>query len=191
MEISEENLRKKENFERFPEAHPEGSGLEEQKYKKIPDSSPLAESTGKGKNVSCERREPSPGRKLPPRATIKRRSAPQTPCSDQTRGPEPSPGEQGWADPPNPMGNSAENPAARENPEQNTPVLPPVAPLARASGDPLVTPPGWAERAGNSGRGERVPGEAPGELPAGPRDPGARACARADPAGKACDKSRL
>ncbi len=49
------------------------------------------------------------------------------------------------------------------------------------------TPPGWAERAGNGGRGERVPGGAPGELPAGPQDPSARACALADPAVDACD----
>jgi hypothetical protein len=40
MEISEENLRKKKNPERFPEAHPEGSGLEDQKYKKSPGSLP-------------------------------------------------------------------------------------------------------------------------------------------------------
>ncbi len=40
---------------------------------------------------------------------------------------------------------------------------------------------------GNSGREKRMPGEAPAELPAGPRDPSARACARADQAGNACD----
>jgi hypothetical protein len=36
MEISEENLQNKKNLERFSKAHPEGSGLEDQKHKKSP-----------------------------------------------------------------------------------------------------------------------------------------------------------
>ena len=45
----------------------------------MPDTPPQAERPGERKNVSGEGREPSPGRKLPPRATIKKRSAPPTP----------------------------------------------------------------------------------------------------------------
>jgi hypothetical protein len=161
MEISEGNLQINKNIEKFPKAHPGGSGGEDQKYKKVPDPSPRAEIMGKGKNVSGEGRGPSPGRKLPPRTTIKRRSAPQTPCSDQTRGPEPSPGGQGWVDPQNPMGKPAENPVPWDDPEQNTPVLPPVAPLTRASDDPLAPPSGWEERVGKMGGESACPARPP------------------------------
>ena len=105
-----ENVRKSQgNPEILSRAHPGGPGLRREKDEKIPDPPPQAERPGERKNVSGEGREPSPGRKLPPRATTKKRSAPSTPCSDQTRGPEPSPGDQGRGDPKNPMGKSAEN----------------------------------------------------------------------------------
>ena len=154
------------------------------------DPPPQAERPGERKNVSGEGREPSPGRKLPPRATIKKRSAPSTPCSDQTRGPEPSPGDQGRGDPKNPMGKSAESPDHRENPEEKPLEPPTVAPLTRASVDPLAPPSGWAERVGQSGRGEKDPCGTSGEGLAVRQDPAARASARAARAGEACDMVR-
>ncbi len=60
MEISEENLWKKKKMERFPEAHPEGSGLEEKKHKKVPDPSPLAEATCKVKMLVAKEGNPPP-----------------------------------------------------------------------------------------------------------------------------------
>ena len=153
----------------------------------MPDPPPRAERPGERKNVSGEGREPSPGRKLPPRATIKKRSAPPTPCSDQTRGPEPSPGDQGRGDPKNPMGKSAESPDHRENPEEKPLEPPTVAPLTRASVDPLAPPSGWAERVGQSGRGEKDPCGTSGEGLAVRQDRSARASARSARAGEACD----
>ena len=91
----------------------------------MPDISSQAERRGEGKNVIFEEENPLPGRKLPPRSTIKKRPTPQTPCPDQTRGPEPSPGGQGWVDPKNPMGKPANHPEPRDIPEGNTPVHPP------------------------------------------------------------------
>jgi len=95
-----ENVQKSQGKpEILSRAHPGGPGLRREKDEKMPDPPPQAERPGERKNVSGEGREPSPGRKLPPRATTRRRSAPSTPCSDQTRGPEPSPGDQGRGDP--------------------------------------------------------------------------------------------
>ena len=185
-----ENVRKSQgNPEILSRAHPGGPGLRREKDEKIPDPPPRAERPGERKNVSGEGREPSPGRKLPPRATTKKRSAPSTPCSDQTRGPEPSPGDQGRGDPKNPMGKSAESPNHRENPEEQPLEPPTVAPLTRASVDPLAPPSGWAERVGQSGRGDTDPGGASGEGPAVRQDRAARASARAARAGEVCDKS--
>ena len=182
-----ENAQKSQgNPEVLSKAHPGGSGLRREKDEKMPDPPPQAERPGERKNVSGEGREPSPGRKLPPRATIKKRSAPPTPCSDQTRGPEPSPGDQGRGNPKNPMGKSAENPDHRENPEGKTPNFPMDTPLTRASGDPLAPPPGWVERVGQDGRGALDPCDIPGERLAVRQDPAARASARAARAGEAC-----
>ena len=183
-----ENVRKSQgNPEILSRAHPGGPGLRREKDEKIPDPPPRAERPGERKNVSGEGREPSPGRKLPPRATTKKRSAPSTPCSDQTRGPEPSPGDQGRGDPKNPMGKSAESPDHRENPEEKPLEPPTVAPLTRASVDPLAPPSGWAERVGQSGRGDKDPGGTSGEGLAVRQDRAARASARAARAGEACD----
>ena len=187
-----ENVRKSQgNPEILSRAHPGGPGLRREKDEKMPDPPPRAERPGERKNVSGEGREPSPGRKLPPRATTKKRSAPSTPCSDQTRGPEPSPGDQGRGDPKNPMGKSAESPDHRENPEEKPLEPPTVAPLTRASVDPLAPPSGWAERVGQSGRGDKDPCGTSGEGLAVRQDRAARASARAARAGEACDKSGL
>jgi hypothetical protein len=59
MEISEENLEKKKNVERFQKAHHESSGLEDQKYKK-PGSLPPSQNNGQGENVSSEKGNPPP-----------------------------------------------------------------------------------------------------------------------------------
>ena len=183
-----ENVQKSQgNPEILSRAHPGGPGLRREKDEKMPDPPPQAERPGERKNVSGEGREPSPGRKLPPRATIKKRSAPSTPCSDQTRGPEPSPGDQGRGDPKNPMGKSAESPDHRENPEEKPLEPPTVAPLTRASVDPLAPPSGWAERVGQSGRGDKDPCGTSGEGLAVRQDRAARASARAARAGEACD----
>ena len=186
MENSEKAPNVLKCVEEKPGAYPEGSGWLGTKNEKMPDPSSQAERRGEGKNVISEEENPLPGRKLPPRSTIKKRPTPQTPCPDQTRGPEPSPGGQGWVDPKNPMGKSANHPEPRDPPEGNTPVHPPDTRAILASNDPLAPPPGGGERVGNSGEGERRSWRIPDGESADLRDPSARAAARAEGTGKTC-----
>ena len=73
MTQNPENVRKIQgNPEISSRAHPGGPGLRREKDEKILDPPPRAERPGERRNVSDEGREPSPGRKLPPRATIKK-----------------------------------------------------------------------------------------------------------------------